>query len=259
MTSRHSLTLASLLAVALGGCSQSHTMDDDGGTPPADGGGVCCPIVTSFAPCSPGSEPLPGGGWASSLAHCDYTISGFDVDFDRTVDAHGCPILRESSRCCLCPPDAGPPEPDCAGLGEVACLAVPGCVATYHDACCSMCEPGLGCADCTDWEFWSCETFTDACGHTTCGDTPLWVCPEAPPNCGAATPTGLGACSVPGCVPVVAAEGFMDPAQPCAPVTAGSCTTSCRMVMPTCPEGTTAEGDGFCYTGLCIPAEVCGG
>lgn len=205
MSFRHTLTLTSLVAAALGGCGMSHSMDEDGGPPPMEDGG-----------------PLP-------------------------IEDAGPVVI-----------DAGPPMPACEGLGEVACNGAAGCVATYHDACCSTCEPGLGCADCTDWEFWSCETRVDGCSGTLCGQTAAWECPELGPDCGSAVPTGLGSCSVPGCVPAVAAEGFMDPVEPCVAVTAASCTVACRAVMPNCPEGTTAEGDGSCWTGRCIPAEICG-
>lgn len=259
MTSRHTLTLACLFA--LSACSQSHGADDDGGPPPpSDGGpGVCCPIVDFFTPCSPGRDPLPGGGWAPSLAECSRVVQGFDVDYDRRVDAHGCPYWDVSPRCCLCPPpeiDAGPPEPDCEDLDEVACLNEPGCVPTYHDACCSSCEPGIGCADCVDWEFWVCRPYADACEAAFCSTASPWGCGDDP-DCSGATPTGLGSCSIAGCVPAVAAEGFMEPTEPCVMVHANSCTVACRALPPTCPDGTTAEGDGSCWTGRCIPAGIC--
>ena len=32
----------------------------------------------------------------------------------------------------------------------------------------------------------------------------------------------------------------------------------CDAVPPSCPPGQTAESNGSCYTGFCIPATVCG-
>lgn len=139
----------------------------------------------------------------------------------------------------------------------MTCLAAEGCVPTYHDACCSSCEPGLGCADCVDWEFWECRTYADACEATFCSVAGAGACGSSEDPCTTAHPTGLGSCDVAGCVPAVAADGFMDPVDPCVAVTAQSCTVACRSLPPTCPDGTTAEGDGSCWTGRCIPADLC--
>lgn len=264
MTIRHTLTLAGLLAIGAGGCNLSHSMQDDGGPPPGSdaGGGVCCEaVLTPPPPCSGGDPAFaaPGGGWAPSFAECTYRLSGFTGGgYELRVDAHGCDRWEPVGPA-GCAIDAGMPLPsDCDGLAEAQCITTAGCVPTYHDACCSSCEPGAGCADCVDWEFWTCRPFADACEAAFCSTASPWGCGMGEPDCSSASPTGLGSCSIPGCVPAVAAEGFMEPVDRCVAVTASSCTVACRAVMPSCPDGTTAEADGFCWTGRCIPSEVCG-
>jgi len=262
MTSRHTLTLL-LLSLGLGlGCNLSHQDADAGPMTDGEPDGVCCPITDWGGGCSPGAVQ-PGGGWAPSADACSYTIDGYDIYFERQVESHGCPMYVElPSECCGCVPvDAGPADSaigplPCAGLGEVACLEA-GCLPTYHDACCSSCEPGTGCADCADPEFWECHAAAEVCGVTECYQASEWGCGGAEPDCSDASPTGLGSCSLPGCAPVVAAEGSMEPVERCVPVTAESCSVACRALPPTCPTGTTAEADGFCWTGNCIPASVC--
>lgn len=264
MTHRHTLTLTlALLATA---CSQTHDGSEggDAGAPvPADGGdGVCCPIA-DFEGCYRGGAPLAGGGWAATGAACDFEIEGSSVSVSREVDDRGCPVLGVRGVGCGgsdagMPPPPPPPGEHCeAYTVEGDCLAA-GCVPTYHDACCSMCEPGGFCADCVDYELWECRPFADACMAAFCGTASDWGCGGAEPDCGDAVPTDSGSCSQIGCVPAVAAEGFMDPVEPCVPVTAQTCRTACRSVMPNCPDGMTAEADGFCWTGRCIPAGVCG-
>mgnify|MGYP001392208920 CR=1 FL=1 len=264
MRPRHTLTLATLAAFA-GGCNLSHAGGADGAVSGPDGGGVCCPLAATVRPCSVGFDPLPGGGWAPSLAACEYTISGWDIDFDRTIDDRGCPIWRASTRCCLCPPDGGPPPPPpidagpapCEGLSWGGCLArAPDCVPTYHDACCSSCEPSMGCADCTDWQFWACRSAIDACDATHCSRPARGECAGARTDCAAARVVGRS-CDTPGCVPAVAAEGAMDPVEPCVEVTGATCLALCFALPPSCPMGTSAEADGACWTGRCIPADVC--
>jgi len=262
MTSRH--TLALTLALLATACSQTHDGSEEGDAGPpvaADGGdGVCCPIE-DFEGCHVGM-PIPGGGWAASEAECTFEINLSSVPVYRDVDDRGCPVLRAGGSACDFPRDGGapppPPPPACsAHTADADCLAA-GCVPTYHDACCSSCEPGAGCADCTDYEPWECLSFEDACMGAFCGEALPWVCRPVAPDCSVAVPTDGDSCSIPGCVPAVAAEGFMDPVDDCVPVTDQSCRVACRAVMPNCPDGTTAEGDGSCWTGRCIPARVCG-
>lgn len=265
MTRRHTLTLALLVWAA--GCNLTHSAGTDAAVPGPDGGGVCCPLAASVTPCSVGLDPLPGGGWAPSLDACAYTIRGFDVDFARSVDERGCPVWRETSRCCLCPPDAGPPPPPppidagpapCAALSWTSCLArAPDCVATYHDACCSSCEPAGGCADCTDWQFWTCRDARDACDAAHCSTPAPGECAGARPGCEGARVVGPRSCDIPGCVPAVAADGFMDPVKPCVLVTRETCQALCFALPPSCPDGWSAEADGSCWTGRCIPIDVC--
>jgi len=264
MTTRH--TLALTLALLATACSQTHDGSDgsDAG-PAADGGdvvdagdGVCCPIA-DFEGCHAG-PPLAGGGWAASAAACTYEIDVSSVRVLRETDDRGCPRLTVRGGCGGW--DAGtppPPPPDeCAALTvEGDCLAA-GCVPTYHDACCSSCEPGGFCADCVDYEPWECRPFADACEAAFCSMTSDWGCNFVEPDCADAVPTDSDSCSEVGCVPAVAAEGFMDPVDDCVPVTAQTCAVSCRAVMPNCPDAMTAESDGFCWTGRCIPARVCG-
>ncbi len=268
MTQRHTLTLVALALTLGAGCNLRHPGLEDGDAAITDtdadvdvdaGNGVCCPGPGSFVQCSV-PDPLPGGGWAPSLEECDYTIDGFDIHFEPEVDARGCDVWRDSGECCACPPDPpAPPPSDCSGLGEAACLAA-GCVPTYHDACCSSCEPGAGCADCVDYQFWECQTFADACEATFCSMATPWGCGTTDPACGGASITGPTSCDIVGCVPAVGAEGSMEPVAPCVPVTAATCApVICLAIAPACPDGTTAEADGFCWTGRCIPGSVCGG
>ena len=262
MNLRHTLTLTGLsLALAIG-CNLSHQSgeDIDAGPSSSDAGpGVCCPITDWRGGCSPGA-PQPGGGWAPSLGECSYEIDGFDIHFERTVDDHGCRVFRETSECCGCPPEPPPPPPvsPCEDLDELTCLSAPGCVPTYHDVCCSSCEPGAGCADCVDYQFWTCSTFEDACMAAYCFVASSWGCGGAEADCSSAFRTGSSSCSQPGCVPAVAADGYMEPLSPCVPFQASSCMASCFAAEPACPEGTTAEADGSCWTGRCIPASACG-
>jgi hypothetical protein len=262
MRARHSLSLIfAFLAVA---CGQSHVTTDDAGATPSDaGGGVCCPIA-AFGGCSPGLTPLPAGGWAASADACTQTISGFDGrPFASQLDDRGCPTLVEVDGCCGCPPDAGVDAmtigTPCDGLGPAACLAAD-CAPDFDDACCSSCTPGAACADCTNLTYHSCQPRTAAClGGPSCGSAPAWSCGPAAPVCDDAHVIDVDSCDRIGCVPAFP-SGTGDPettAARCVPILATSCTVACRRLPPPCPTGTTAEGDGSCYTELCIPAFVC--
>jgi hypothetical protein len=264
MFSRHTLSLAFFVLV---GCGQSHAPAEDSGVPTSDtGDGMCCPIA-DFSGCSPGATPLPAGGWAGSAAGCVGTISGFDGrPFARQIDAHGCPFLTEVEGCCGCvPPDAGVDSgfvadagAACAGLGPAACLAA-GCAPDFDDLCCPLCTPGA-CADCTNLAYESCQPYASAClGGPSCGQTPAWGCGPVAPLCDDAHVVDEDSCDRVGCVPgYPSGSGDPDPSTAhCVPIVAESCTVMCRSLPPPCPTGTTAEGDGSCYTGLCVPAFVC--
>jgi hypothetical protein len=273
-------TFALLLGFLTIGCGKSHTPGDE----PIGGEGVCCPIA-DFSGCSPGFEPLPGGGWAERRSACDYTIQGFDgLPFVRTTDAHGCPILLEDHAapwCGLAPdggpfpgdggpfvPDAGPPvdagTTPCDGLGVTACLGAPGCTPRFDDACCPSCvepgEPGL-CADCFQPAFHECQPTESACSLVgiSCGITLNEHCLGEAVDCSEARPTSEVSCDRYGCIPAYpSGEGApnLDDAL-CVPITAESCRTACRRLPPPCPRGTVPEGDGDCYTDRCIPSDVC--
>jgi hypothetical protein len=62
---------------------------------------------------------------------------------------------------------------------------------------------------------------------------------------------------VPGCVQAIEPGCADDCPVTCVPVTGVSCTASCEIVPPPCPMGFVNEGDGSCYTGLCIAESAC--
>lgn len=143
---------------------------------------------------------------------------------------------------------------------EIGCLAAfPECVPVYDDKCCPSCDPTGGCADCVDIHFHHCAPVGMACIKTPCGVAPPWACAGAEANCaidpgGSTTPCH----TVPGCTAGYCSLDTTCKTDPvCVPVTKGSCTALCDGIPPPCPAGTVAESDGFCYTGLCIPADVC--
>ena len=276
MTRRHALArvifglLLPLAMLGLPACSQSH-----GPT----GEGVCCP-VTSFSGCSPGSVPLPAGGWAPSAASCTDTIEGFDgPPWVHVIDERGCERVEEDWSAPWCgvvlvdagpPNDAGPPPPwdagppwvdaggtGCDGLGPAQCLQQ-GCLPTFEDACCPSCseEP---CADCLHWTYYACRPPGHACSSASCSSTSPWACAGGPPDCSAAHVNADDACDIAGCVPAYpSGTGEPDPlVATCVPIHAQVCTVACRRLAPPCPSGTVAEGDGSCYTDRCIPAFVC--
>jgi hypothetical protein len=149
----------------------------------------------------------------------------------------------------------------CKGLFEADCLAHhPECAPIYDDVCCPTCNPGA-CADCQNFEFYECVPTSEACSGTpTCGITPEWACNGAEPVCPKLDPGG-GAyeCeATPGCVVAGCSPDVNCNQRECHPVTADSCFATCDIPAPSCPPAFTAEANGFCYTGFCIPAAVCG-
>jgi hypothetical protein len=145
---------------------------------------------------------------------------------------------------------------DCEPLGPAACLAA-GCVPTYDDSCCSTCEPGP-CADCFSPDFYVCRSFEDACMAAFCSVTAAGGCEGTLPDCTTAFPMDEDTCDEAGCVPAVAPLGAPELPPTCVPINAGSCTSGCFIEPAPCPDGTVPEADGSCFTGLCIPAFVCG-
>jgi len=148
------------------------------------------------------------------------------------------------------PPPPPPPE-DCAGLDETTCLGTTECVPLYHDACCSDCEAGGFCADCTDPQFFECVDRAQGCGPTgpLCGFVSEAQCANDPSICDGDRPNASGRCFDPGCVE-------LEDTPRCVFLTAESCTASCRMVEP-CEVPGTSEADGFCYTGRCFTSPIC--
>jgi hypothetical protein len=149
----------------------------------------------------------------------------------------------------------------CTDLFEADCMASsPDCVPVYDDACCPTCEPGP-CADCSNLEFHHCQAASEACdGMLTCGLVPEWACIGAPHVCPPITnPDDPYECeATAGCVVAKCSPDVNCVETKCAPVNGSSCTALCDSLPPSCPAGTTAEADGSCWTGFCIPAAVCG-
>ena len=142
---------------------------------------------------------------------------------------------------------------NCDGLGQTECLAAfPGCVPIYDDACCPTCDPGP-CADCVNWQFYACVPAASACAPASpsCGQTPPWACSGGSAQC----PSGFCQGTI-GCVAATCPIG-VGCIEQCHPVSAGMCSVTCLADPPECPPGTVPEADGLCYTGLCIPADVC--
>jgi hypothetical protein len=148
----------------------------------------------------------------------------------------------------------------CAGLFEAACLAAfPACAPVYDNSCCPTCAPGA-CADCINFDFYECRPRESVCPEPDCGVTPPWACeggeatcPRIGPQGGAQECEATAGCVVAGCSPDVNCNE-----RQCHAVTEGSCSASCDIPSPACPPAWTAEANGTCYTGFCIPAAVCG-
>lgn len=255
---RHTLTLCSaLLALSLGGCSNSHGYlggDCEGEAPACwrQFPRSCCDVSVDVATCVDGVWTCSGDDipepscrrYTATSPECAVMppIDGGDVD-------GGTPPPPP-------PFDGGPPS-DCAELGPAACFAELDCAPLFDDACCPLCGPGP-CADCVEPVYAGCIFFDD-CRAPSCGVVPSWGCFPSAPGCTGANPLTLTACDQFGCVPAYpAGAGAPSLADAeCVPITGDSCTTACRRLPPECPTGTVPEGDGFCYTDRCIPAFVC--
>lgn len=221
MTSRHVLGLGVALAATLlaTACGSSVNVNPGGGGAGAGGAGAAA-----------GS-----GGGGSTTGSTGSTSSG-------TGGAGG--------------------QGNCGALDEVGCLgAYPTCAPVYDDHCCPTCDPVGGCADCVDFRFHHCEGFATTCvADASCGFTPPWACQGGQADCaidpgGSSTPChSVAGCTAGWCPSNLACE--TDPV--CTPVTKDACTSLCDAIPPPCPTGTTAQMDGFCYTGLCIAADLCG-
>ena len=157
---------------------------------------------------------------------------------------------------------AGGGQASCVGLDHLACLgAYPTCVPVYDDTCCPMCDPTGACADCTNIQFHHCVDKGSACGNPgpPCGQTPAWACSGGQANC-AVDPSGSSTpcATVAGCIPAYCPTDVTCKTDPvCHPAKAGACVATCNAIPPPCPAGTYPETDGFCYTGSCIPENLC--
>jgi hypothetical protein len=147
----------------------------------------------------------------------------------------------------------------CSGLFEADCMGTPDCAPVYDDICCPTCEQ-KPCADCQNFEFHHCEFRDDICNQApACGTVPEWVCLGAPHVCPEVTVGDTYECeATPGCVVATCSPDVNCNETKCVAVGADSCTAMCDSIPPSCPAGTTAEADGSCYTGFCIPSAVCG-
>jgi hypothetical protein len=149
---------------------------------------------------------------------------------------------------------------ECDGLFEAECMAAfPACAPAYDDDCCPACDPGP-CADCSNYEFHHCGPRDEICSAGACWFANKLACSGATPDCPPlGGPVSEYVCDqAPGCEVVHCSPEANCVEVECHAVTAGSCSTMCDAVPPSCPPGETAESDGFCYTGFCISAEVCG-
>ena len=207
---------------------------------------ACGQVVVQGATSSNGGEGGEGGGSGSGTSPPSATGGSGQGGFSSTSVSSG-------------QGGAGGTKPSpCDGLGHAACIgAAPSCVPVYDDECCPSCDPSGGCADCSDIAFHHCAPVA-ACGASgpSCGFIPSWACGGNKLTCGQPNGSITPCADVPGCV--LATCDPMAGCQPeCHPVTGDSCTNDCDSVPPPCPPGTVAEADGFCYTGWCIPSDVC--
>jgi hypothetical protein len=155
----------------------------------------------------------------------------------------------------------GTPTP-CETLDHISCLnAYPSCVPVYDDKCCPTCDMG-GCADCINIQFHHCAPYTEQCtgAPTICGNTPGWACDGKQADCNIDPGGSTAPCAtVPGCLPTYCSLTLEScPGDPvCHPATKGTCLNQCNSPPPPCPNGTYPESDGLCYTGYCVPQDVC--
>lgn len=152
---------------------------------------------------------------------------------------------------------------DCAALDHVSCVgAFPGCVPVYDDECCPSCDPMGGCADCINLQFHHCAPWNESCAGgppQVCGFVPEWACNGKEPSCNIDPGGSPEPCATePGCVPAYCsldADCTTDPV--CHPVKPNMCIAACASLPPPCPDGTAPEANGGCWTGSCIPQELC--
>ncbi|MFO0591436.1 MAG: hypothetical protein U0441_28060 [Polyangiaceae bacterium] len=150
----------------------------------------------------------------------------------------------------------------CAGLDHITCLSsYPSCVPVYDDFCCPTCTPTGGCADCIDLQFDHCDDFENRCTGvpSQCGQTPDWACTGGQADCNI-DPGGVTPCdTVAGCLPAQCSPILEScPASVvCHPATKGTCLVNCKQTPPPCPAGTWPEATDGCYTGYCVPENVC--
>ncbi|MBK8258974.1 MAG: hypothetical protein IPK82_40730 [Polyangiaceae bacterium] len=147
----------------------------------------------------------------------------------------------------------------CDGMNHTACVAnFPQCLPVYDDECCPSCNPQGGCADCINIQFHHCEAAPN-CKPASCGFIPEWACNGKQPDCdidpgGSTEPCATAA----GCIPAYCNLNLDCTTDPiCHPIGGNICTAFCESLPPPCPDGTTAETNGSCWTGMCIPAELC--
>ena len=89
-------------------------------------------------------------------------------------------------------------------------------------------------------------------GALPCGAPDRFVCEGTPHECGG------GPCHFQlGCETFVCALDGPPCPDLCQEVYPGICEASCNAPSPSCPDGYTAASDGSCWTGLCVPFEVC--
>jgi hypothetical protein len=145
----------------------------------------------------------------------------------------------------------------CDGLNEPECIGRGGCVPTYDDRCCSTCTPGAGCADCTDVRFHSCVP-RDTCGSDICGVFSMFWCGDLSTVCPDRFEDPQECLMAPGCVTATDPTCAPDCDPQCVGVYEDSCAAaSCDEPAPTCPAGQRPVVTSGCYTGLCMPADVC--
>lgn len=150
----------------------------------------------------------------------------------------------------------------CDGLDHITCLsAYPSCVPVYDDFCCPSCNPMGGCADCINLQFDHCEDFANRCtgAPSSCGTTPDWACKGGQADCNIDPQGGAEPCAtVPGCLPAECSlELNSCTGLKCHAATPGTCSPQCKQTPPTCPGGTWPEAADGCYTGYCVPENVC--
>jgi hypothetical protein len=132
----------------------------------------------------------------------------------------------------------------CEQLGESACAADPGC-RVVKDASCTFTTP-------CETDFLGCfPTDTAADSTVACHGADAWECSRS------AACTAIHSSSV---CPAGSAE-CPQPFELCVPegTHPGSCTgaVTCDGLPPACPATTTPGISGGCYTGACIPRDLC--